>query len=55
MAEDPYGYRSRDPVQDRDNESACVNMAFFPVLFNDAHSCLVYTASVTEECGALVE
>jgi hypothetical protein len=32
-----------------------VNMAFFPVLFNDAENWYVYTASVTEECGELVE
>jgi hypothetical protein len=27
-----------------------VYLASFPVLFNDAHNCYVYAASVTEEC-----
>jgi hypothetical protein len=26
MAEDPYGYRTRDPVKDRNNQSACIRL-----------------------------
>jgi len=59
MPEDPYGYRTRDPSKtetlNQVGFTMTVNMAFFPVLFNDAHSCYVYTASVTEGCKALAE
>jgi hypothetical protein len=51
--------QNRDPVKDRDNKSTYFHLdskyGVLSLLFNDAHNCYVYTASVTEECGTLVE